>query len=135
VIRRFAWLDLVVTAPLALPVVAPVLFSALAQLDGTFGSVTPLPVLEPAHWLFVHLTGVLGVVWALARLQLPDPRLARIDAIGRIVVAGLIVWAVAVGAPRVFGLFVATELAGAAAQLFAQSGAETEAARAASSAS
>ncbi len=117
VIRGFAWLDLAVTAPLALPGVAAAWFSALEAIDGLLGGTAPFPALEPLHWLFVHLTGVLGVVWALARLSLPDPHLARIDAIGRAVVAGLVTYALVGGAPRVLALFIVTELAGTVAQL------------------
>lgn len=132
VIRGCAWLDLAVTAPLAVPGVAGALLGALAALDALLGGAGSLPAFSPLHWMFVHLAGALGVVWALARLQLPDPRLARIDAIARIFVAGLIIWAIAGGAPRVFGLFVVTELAGSAVQLVVRNRTEPDAASVAS---
>ncbi len=118
-IRGFAALDLLVTAPLAVPGVAGGLLALLYRLDAALGGAAgAVPALPSLGWLFVHLAGILGVVWAVARLRMPDPRLARIDGVGRTAVAGLLSLGILGGdVPAVFWAFVATELAGAVAQL------------------
>ena len=124
VIRGFARLDLLVTAPLALPGLAGLVIDAFYAVEPMLGGAAVAPGFAPLHWLFVHLAGLLGVVWAWARLTLPDPRLARIDGLGRLAVgAGLAIFLVAFEAPRVLAILVATELAGAFAQLRGGSGA------------
>lgn len=118
VVRACAGFDLLVTGCLAAPPAARALFAALDPFDRALGG-SGLPVELPAlGWLFVHLTGALGVLWALVRLRRPTRFLGWADALGRAWVGLLILrFALAGGAPRVFLLFVATEWAGALAQL------------------
>lgn len=75
------------------------------------------PSFDPVALMFVNIMGVLGVIWAIARLTIPTEELARLDALGRIVVAALIIHAITWGATPVLWLFVMTELAGSVAQL------------------
>lgn len=70
----------------------------------------------PLAMMFVHIMGVLGVIWATARLHIPSPFLARTDALARLAVAALIVYAMAEGTTPVLWLFVATEIGGSAVQ-------------------
>lgn len=108
VVRAFAALDLAVTGALAVPPLARALFATLAPA---------MPDPGGFAWLFVHVTGVLGVLWAAVRLARPTRLLAWADAAGRAWVGALILWAVVTGdAPRVFLLFVATEWGGTLAQ-------------------
>ena len=108
VVRGCAALDLVVTACLAVPPLARGLFAALAPGLGDPGGFA---------WLFVHVTGVLGVLWAAVRLARPTRWLGWADAGGRAWVGALILSAIVAGdAPRVFLLFVATEWGGTLAQ-------------------
>jgi hypothetical protein len=108
VVRACAALDLVVTACLAVPPLARALLMGIAP---------DLPDPGGFAWLFVHVTGVLGVLWAGARLARPTPLLGWADAAGRAWVGALILWAVVSGdAPRAFLLFVATEWGGSLAQ-------------------
>lgn len=115
-VRGFAAFDLVVTFCLAFPPLAravlPLLFvgggPAFAPLAAGF---------EPLHLLFVNLAGVLGVLWAVARLRTPSPALALLDVAGRFAVAALILHATsATGTPPVLHFFVASEIGGAFAQ-------------------
>jgi hypothetical protein len=111
-IRAFAAFDLAITAVLALPPTATMFLDMILRLDRMAGFDTPEPVWNPLWLFFVHLAGVLGVLWALARLSRPQADLARLDSAGRVAVAALLVWAIVGGATPVLGLFVVTEVAG-----------------------
>jgi hypothetical protein len=120
VIRAIALFDLVVTAPLALPVSAPFFVRLLYGFDPALGGDAPLPLVTPLGWLFANLAGALGVLWALVRLAEPRASLARADALARCFVALLLVDHLLRGeGPRALLLFVASEVAGALAQLAA----------------
>lgn len=123
-IRGVAWVDLAVTLPFALPFIAEAVVALIYILDRWLGFGTPAILFEmgPLAMMFVHIMGVLGVVWALARLRVPSPLLARIDALARLAVAALIVYAVAEGATPVLWLFVVTEIGGSAVQFAALRG-------------
>ena len=118
VIRGVALLDMAITLPFALPLIATELITIIYFIDRSLGFGTPPTMFDmgPLAILFVHIMGVLGVVWALARLWLTSPLLARIDAIARLAVTALIVSAIAQGATPVLWLFVLTEIGGSAIQ-------------------
>lgn len=118
-IRSVAWADLAVTLPFALPFVAEAVIALIYFLDQRLGFGTPSTLFEmgPLAIMFVHIMGVLGVVWALARLCMPSPLLARIDATARLVVAALIVYAIAQGTTPVLWVFVLTEIGGCLGQV------------------
>lgn len=118
VLRAIACFDLLVTAPLATPPTARAFLDLLFAANGALGGQELPPAFDGLAWLFVNLSGVLGVLWALARIADPRPLLGALDAGARVGVAGLIVLqVVAGGAPGILYLFVATELAGAALAL------------------
>lgn len=121
IFKRVAWFDLAVTLPFALPLIAEALIVLIYMADGWLGFGTPALYFEagPFGMMFVHIMGVLGVVWALARLRTPSAELARIDAVVRLAVAALIIYAIASGATPVLWLFVATEIGGSALQFHA----------------
>jgi hypothetical protein len=111
-----AWFDLGVTALFILPPVAALLLSVLMGLEQQLFGPARVSALPAAQWfIFMSLMGILGVVWAVARLWLNDDRLWYLDAMARCVVALMLVQAIVFsGLPLVFGAFVATELIGAA---------------------
>lgn len=116
-VRAFAAFDLAVTACLAFPPLAravlPLLF--IGTSERAFPSLAA--GFQPLHLFFVNLAGVLGVLWAIARLRTPSPALAWLDVVGRFAVAALILHATrAAGTPPLLHVFVATELAGAFTQ-------------------
>ncbi len=76
-----------------------------------------VPVFDPLTLMFVNIMGVLGVVWAMARLRTPTEELARLDALARMVVATLIIHAITWGATPILYVFVFTEVMGSAVQL------------------
>ena len=112
-----AWVDLAVTLPFALPVISYWLIGYIYHLDQQMMMQSPVPTFEPVAMLFVNIMGVLGVVWALARLATPTEALARMDALARVIVAALIIHAITWGATPVLWLFVMSELMGSAVQL------------------
>src|SRR5690554_4096618 len=117
-IKTVAWVDFAVTLPFAIPFIAEALLVLIYGIDRTLGFGTPALFFEagPFGLMFVHIMGVLGVVWALARLRQPLPELARIDAVARLVVAALIIYAISRGATPLLWLFVATEIGGSILQ-------------------
>lgn len=118
VVRGFAAFDLVVTAVLAVPRSASWLIGVLFGLNHLFGGVGDAPPFVALHWFFVNLAGILGMLWAFARLLQPSRLLGSADAVARAWVSGLIVFHVFWGgAPGILLLFVLTELAGMFAQL------------------
>ena len=123
-IRGVAWADLAVTLPFALPFIAEAVIALIYVLDRWLGFGTPAILFEmgPLAMMFVHIMGVLGVVWALARLRIPSLLLARTDALARLAVAGLILYAMTEGATPVLWLFAATEIGGSAVQFVALRG-------------
>lgn len=125
-IRGCAAFDLVVTGLLALPPTAALFVDALYALNGWFGGEAAAPAFAAVQWMFVHIAGVLGVLWALARLVEPTRFLGLADAAGRGAVGALILWHVlAGGAPVILLAFVATEWAGTAVQFLVLSAGRT----------
>ena len=117
ILQRVALLDLLLTLPFALPVVAPAVVATLAWLDRALGIATPMEPLGNLGLLFLNLMGVLAVCWNGARAVTGSAELGRIDVPARGVVAVLIVgYVVAGGVTPLLLVFVATELGGALVQ-------------------
>lgn len=117
VIRGCAAFDLLVTGLLAFPRSAHWFMQVLFTVNGALGGGAALPPFVALQWFFVNLAGVLGLLWASARLLQPSRLLAMIDAAARVWVAGLIGFHVFGGAPGILLLFVFTELIGSVLQL------------------
>lgn len=117
--RRWAALDLAVTALFVWPGTSIPFLRALYAVNAFLGGDATLPEMHGVHLLFVSLSGVLGVLWALARLLDPRPLLGALDSVGRVAVAIFIALAVVGGkGPAILFVFVATELAGAVDQAY-----------------
>src|SRR3546814_3312437 len=114
-IRFFAVLDLLVTAPLAMPGLTRPWTHMLLSAAGQLPVPDPWLLPAPSTVLFAQLLGVLGLCWNGARLAWPyDRRLVGIDMVARLLVALLLVIQLVSAAPPALGLFVVTELLGAA---------------------
>ena len=112
-IRGCAIFDLVVTGLMALPPTAGTFIDVLYLVNGWLGGEVVAPPFVAVQWMFVHVAGALGVLWAIARIVEPTRFLGLADAAGRACVGGLILWhVVAGGAPAVLLAFVATEWLG-----------------------
>lgn len=114
-VRRIAVFDLIVTAPLALPVLNVYVVAWLFSGFGLLGSPAvwlPLPL---STVLFCSLAGLLGILWNGCRVLRPDDvLLMRADVCGRCAVAAVLAYyLLACAAPVVLWLFVVSELGGA----------------------
>jgi hypothetical protein len=117
-VRLWAMIDSSVSYPLALPPLAAHFVDLLYMVNGKLGGDAVAPQFSPMQLFFVSLSGSLIALWCIARYLKPIGLFALIDGWGRVWVSALIVWFVVVeGAPRVLLLFIATEMAGAVAQL------------------
>lgn len=113
-VRVVALVDLLVTAPLAIPEISNAYTALLLSGFGLFGTASSYVPLPLTTSVFCVLTGILGVLWNGCRLVRPDSFLVRADIWGRIgVAAALIYFLVVYQAPVVLWAFVATELIGA----------------------
>lgn len=75
-VRLSAVYDVFATAAFA----TPWTFHLLHQ---TLGVVSPLPVFEPMHILFVNLLGCLVLVWSALRILRPEPIFGAFDSVAR----------------------------------------------------
>ncbi len=116
-LRWVAWLDLAVTGVFLFPPLAMMVIKVLLLVEQHVFGDARLALLPSLPWsIFISLMGILGVVWALARLIVSDDRLCQIDAIARLGVATLIAYGLfAMALPWVFAAFIATELLGTVA--------------------
>ncbi len=119
VIRTWAWIDLVVTALMAVPPLAVIFIELLYALNSLMGGTATPPDFAGIHWLFVCVAGTLGVAWAVARISQPVRPLGIIDGLARLWVSALIVYYVLEReAPAALLLFLVTEIIGAIHQLW-----------------
>lgn len=116
-VRFWALFDTGVLA-LALPFTAPLFLRGLYWLNGMLGRTAAVPALDPLAMFFVNLSGLMVLVWIVARLLHPSGTMALIDTIGRCAVSLLIAYyIVAEDLIPILWLFIGTEMAGAIAQL------------------
>ena len=113
-VRVVALVDLLLTAPLAVPefsnAYAALLLSGFGWL-GKASAYVPLPLTTS---VFCVLTGILGILWNGCRLLRADAFLVRADILGRAAVAAALVYFLLEHqAPVVLWAFVVTELGGA----------------------
>lgn len=116
-VRFWALFDTGVLA-LALPFTAPLFLRGLYWLNGMLGGTAAVPALDPLAMFFVNLSGLMVLVWIVARLLHPSGTMALIDTIGRCAVSLLIAYYILFeNVIPVLWLFVLTEMLGAVAQL------------------
>lgn len=113
-VRVVAFVDLLATAPLAIPEISNAYTALLLSGFGLLGDASAYLPLPLTTSVFCVLTGILGILWNGCRLIRPDSFLVRADIWGRIAVAAaLSYFLLAHQAPVVLWAFVATELIGA----------------------
>lgn len=76
IVRASAIYDLVVTAAFATPWSFAIVYYFL-------NLISPEPVFEPTHMLFVNLFGSIVIVWSILRIRDPKPIYGFYDSIGR----------------------------------------------------
>lgn len=116
-LKRVALLDVALTLPFAIPLVAERVVLVLLDVDHLLGFATPTPRLDPLALLFMNLMGVIAVVWNWARFRTKTTELASLDVPARCVVSAVILFYVSVmRVTPILLLFVATEIGGAVVQ-------------------
>lgn len=122
-VRVVALVDLLFTAPLAIPEFSNAYAALLLSGFGFLGSASAYVPLPLTTSVFCVLTGILGILWNGCRLVRPDSFLVRADIWGRIAVAAALSYFLVVHqAPVILWAFVATELVGAIIEKRALSG-------------
>lgn len=105
VVRVGALYDILATAPFALPVLSVWALEALIGLDAWLGLGTTFLALDPSALFFINLGALAYVVWGVARLREPSLANGRLDAVLRLLVIGLQLFALSQGAtPLLWGL-------------------------------
>ncbi|PTU30055.1 hypothetical protein [Stenotrophobium rhamnosiphilum] len=113
-VRVVAFVDLLATAPLAIPEISNAYAALLLSGFGLLGDASAYVPLPLTTSVFCVLTGILGILWNGCRLMRPDSFLVRADIWGRLGVASALIYFLVVHqAPVVLWVFVATELIGA----------------------
>lgn len=108
--RASAVYDIVQILPFATPWTFSLLYAQLSHLNVWLGA-PPLPPFAPLHFLLSSLLGTLVLLWSLVRLGTPSLRLGRFDAVGRLLFAFWIAWAMLQTAMPALWLFLLPELA------------------------
>ena len=122
-VRVVAFVDLLATAPLAVPEFSNAYAALLLSGFGLLGDASAYVPLPLTTSVFCVLTGILGILWNGCRLVRPDSFLVRADIWGRAAVASALTYFLVVHqAPVVLWAFVATELVGGFVELRALSG-------------
>ena len=116
VVRAFTWQDLLVCAVLATPPTAGLILGLLDLVSTALGG-PHVQVPAYSNMFFVNLAGLFGVLWNIAMLTETASRLHKVDLVARLWVITLILLHIGIsGLPKVFGLFVLTELGGGIAK-------------------
>ncbi len=119
-IARLAMIDLVLVGPMAIPPVALLVLSIFGDLDAMIGLESPLGMMTPLGLIFMNIVGILAAVWSIIRIRETSRLNTLLDTIARIGVALILVYGVSqIGLSLMFGLFLVTEIGGAALQAMA----------------
>lgn len=100
-LRAAALYDIVVTGPLVLAPVVPLVFKAIAGIDAALGFGTTFAVLDPTAVFFINLAAASVLAWAAIRIKRPDRSALFIDVLYRLVLIACQIWAVTNGATPV----------------------------------
>ena len=116
-VLRLTWLDLLLCAAFALPVLSDGVLGLLHRASEAL-ALGPIEVPTRAGAFFVNLAGIFGVIWNVAMLTTTTAPLHRVDLVARVGVVGVIAYHIAASAlSPLFALIVATECIGAAVKL------------------
>ena len=111
-VRAFTWLDLIVCAAFAVPLVSDVTLSALNAISIQLG-LEPVAIASATAGFFVNLAGMFGVLWNIAMLKVLDKKLHRIDLVARAWLIAVIVFYIAeFNLSTIFAVFIVTEIVG-----------------------
>lgn len=116
-VRASGWYDLIVTAAFVTPWSFLALHGLLQGWSQAMGWSGSLPAFEPMHMLMANLMGSIVCVWSVLRIRDPQAVFGRYDAIGRMLFASWMAYALGQGASVIIALFLFFEIAWGIAQL------------------
>lgn len=85
-----AWVDIGLAIPLAVPGLSHFFLNTVAWLDSGLGLASAATSTNAVGMLTMNTTGIVSICWCIARLQVADPALVRLDVAGRFVIGLLI---------------------------------------------
>lgn len=91
-LNKTAYIELCLCVFFALPPLFPFMLKMMEFVHEALGSHGQFPLLTSVGYLFAHLFGVFGVVWAIARIWIQDTRLVMLDNLIRVIFALLMVY-------------------------------------------
>ncbi|MDT8907535.1 MULTISPECIES: hypothetical protein [Pseudomonas] len=112
-----AWYDLIVTAAFATPWSFAALHGWLLGATQMLGLPGELPPFGVMHLLVANLLGSIVCVWSVLRIRDPRPLYGRYDAVGRLLFATWMLYALLHGASALVWVFLFFELMWAVVQL------------------
>ncbi|MEM8496636.1 MAG: hypothetical protein AAF542_01355 [Pseudomonadota bacterium] len=108
----FTWIDLLVCAAFALPIISDLTLSLL-NLASTQLNFAAVEVAAGTSRFFVNLAGFFGALWNIAMLKSQEPNLHRVDLLARCWLILLIVFHInASDLSPIFAVFILTEIIG-----------------------
>ncbi|WOE80348.1 hypothetical protein RZO07_03695 [Pseudomonas protegens] len=116
-VRASGWYDLLVTLAFVTPWSFMALHEFLQGAAQAFNLPGSLPPFEPMHLLMANLMGSIVCVWSVLRIRDPQQAFGRYDAVGRLLFATWLGYALMHGATALIAVFLVFELAWCVAQL------------------
>jgi len=110
IIRVGAVYDILATLPFAVPLFSAWAFQAFAKVDAWLGLGTAFTELDATSLFFINLGALAYVAWGVARLNEPSVANGRLDAILRLLVIGLQMFALSRGATPILWALAAVLL-------------------------
>lgn len=117
-IRRLSWVDILLTAPLAIPGLSHAVIALLSSLDAAFGFESAITSTNALGILLMNTTGTMALFWCVARIQEPTVNLAWLDVYARCIIAVLVLGYVGLaGVSVLFLAFFVSESVGAVVEI------------------
>jgi hypothetical protein len=110
IVRSSALYDLIMTAAFATPRTYAVMADVLESIHDSTGLTGVVPGIAPDTVFFANLMGSVVIVWSLARILSPEPRLGRLDALARGLFAAWMIHAMLRGVSTILIGFLIVEL-------------------------
>lgn len=113
-IRRLSWVDVALTAPLAIPGLSHLYLQLIGWLDAALGFHSAVTSTNAIGMLLMNTTGTMAICWCIARIRAPSLLLGWLDVYARIVIAALVLGYVTnAGVSLIFLAFFLSETVGA----------------------
>ncbi|MES2935349.1 MAG: hypothetical protein V4805_17895 [Pseudomonadota bacterium] len=104
------WYDLIVTIGFVTPWTFAAIFGVMQWAAQTWGLAGDLPAFGPMHVMMANMVGAVSVLWAVVRIRDPQTLFGRYDAVARLLIASLQIYAVMHGASTLILGFAVFEI-------------------------